>query len=158
MFKKATTTINKNFAALFLAILSSNSFAAWDDLNMTGGVTAISKEVFGLHMLIFWICVVIGIAVFGVMFYSMFAFTKKKNPNPSTFHENTKVELAWTIVPFLILVLMAVPASNTLTKIYDDTEGDINIQVIGYQWKWEYRYLEDNIGFFSNLTTDLDEI
>jgi cytochrome c oxidase subunit 2 len=109
-------------------------------------------------MLIFWICVVIGIVVFGVMFYSMFAFTKKKNPNPSTFHENSKLELVWTIVPFLILVLMAVPASNTLTKIYDDTEGDINIQVIGYQWKWEYRYLEDNIGFFSNLTTDLDEI
>ena len=158
MFKKATTTINKGLAAIFLIIFSSQSFAAWNDLNMTQGVTAISKEVFGLHMLIFWICVAIGIVVFGVMFYSMFAFTKKKNPNPSTFHENTKVELAWTIVPFLILVLMAVPASNTLTKIYDDTEGDINIQVIGYQWKWEYRYLEDNIGFFSNLTTDLDEI
>ena len=158
MFKKATTTINKNLATLFLTVLSSKSFAAWDDLNMTKGVTAISQEVFSLHMLIFWICVVIGIVVFGVMFYSMFAFTKKKNPNPSTFHENSKLELAWTIVPFLILVLMAVPASNTLTKIYDDTEGDINIQVIGYQWKWEYRYLEDNIGFFSNLTTDLDEI
>ena len=158
MFKKATTTINKNLATLFLAVLSSKSFAAWDDINMTKGVTAISQEVFSLHMLIFWICVVIGIVVFGVMFYSMFAFTKKKNPNPSTFHENSKLELAWTIVPFLILVLMAVPASNTLTKIYDDTEGDINIQVIGYQWKWEYRYLEDNIGFFSNLTTDLDEI
>ena len=158
MFKKATTTINKGLAAIFLIIFSSQSFAAWNDLNMTQGVTAISKEVFGLHMLIFWICVAIGIVVFGVMFYSMFAFTKKKNPNPSTFHENTTLELAWTIVPFLILVLMAVPASNTLTKIYDDTEGDINIQVIGYQWKWEYRYLEDNIGFFSNLTTDLDEI
>ena len=158
MFKKAITTINKGLAAIFLTIFSSQSFAAWNDINMTQGVTAISKEVFGLHMLIFWICVAIGIVVFGVMFYSMFAFTKKKNPNPSTFHENTKVELVWTIVPFLILVLMAVPASNTLTKIYDDTEGDINIQVIGYQWKWEYRYLEDNIGFFSNLTTDLDEI
>jgi cytochrome c oxidase subunit 2 len=158
MFKKAITTINKGLAAISLTIFSSQSFAAWNDINMTQGVTAISKEVFGLHMLIFWICVAIGIVVFGVMFYSMFAFTKKKNPNPSTFHENTKVELAWTIVPFLILVLMAVPASNTLTKIYDDTEGDINIQVIGYQWKWEYRYLEDNIGFFSNLTTDLDEI
>ena len=158
MIKKAITTINKGLAAISLTIFSSQSFAAWNDINMTQGVTAISKEVFGLHMLIFWICVAIGIVVFGVMFYSMFAFTKKKNPNPSTFHENTKVELAWTIVPFLILVLMAVPASNTLTKIYDDTEGDINIQVIGYQWKWEYRYLEDNIGFFSNLTTDLDEI
>jgi cytochrome c oxidase subunit 2 len=158
MFKKATTTVNKGLAAIFLSIFSSQSFAAWNDLNMTQGVTAISKEVFGLHMLIFWICVAIGIVVFSVMFYSMFAFTKKKNPNPSTFHENTKIELAWTIVPFLILVLMAVPASNTLTKIYDDTEGDINIQVVGYQWKWEYKYLEDNIGFFSNLTTDLDEI
>ena len=158
MFKKVTTTINKGLAAIFLSIFTSPSFAAWSDINMTQGVTAISKEVFGLHMLIFWICVAIGIVVFGVMFYSMFAFTKKKNPNPSTFHENTSLELAWTIVPFLILVLMAVPASNTLTKIYDDTEGDINIQVIGYQWKWEYRYLEDNIGFFSNLTTDLDEI
>jgi len=158
MFKKVTTTVNKGLAAIFLSIFTSPSFAAWSDLNMTQGVTAISKEVFGLHMLIFWICVAIGIVVFGVMFYSMFAFTKKKNPNASTFHENTSLELAWTIVPFLILVLMAVPASNTLTKIYDDTEGDINIQVIGYQWKWEYRYLEDNIGFFSNLTTDLDEI
>ena len=88
----------------------------------------------------------------------MFAFTKKKNPNPATFHENTKVELAWTVVPFLILVFMAIPASNTLTKIYDDTEGDINIQVVGYQWKWQYKYLEDDIDFFSNLTTDWDEI
>ena len=91
MFKKATTTINKNLATLFLAVLSSKSFAAWDDINMTKGVTAISQEVFSLHMLIFWICVVIGIVVFGVMFYSMFAFTKKKNPNPSTFHENSKL-------------------------------------------------------------------
>jgi len=158
MFKKATTTINKNFAALFLAILSSNSFAAWDDLNMTEGVTAISKEVFGLHMLIFWICVVIGIAVFGVMFYSMFAHTKKKNPVAATFHESTKVEIAWTVIPFLILIAMAVPASKTLTKMYDDTAGDVNIQVTGFQWKWQYRYLEDGVSFFSNLSTDMDEI
>ena len=158
MFIKATTSItNKLFAAL-ITLFSSNTFAAWDDLNMTEGVTAISKEVFDLHMLIFWICVVIGLIVFGIMFYSMFAFTKKKNPNPATFHENTKVELAWTVVPFLILVFMAIPASNTLTKIYDDTEGDINIQVVGYQWKWQYKYLEDDIDFFSNLTTDWDEI
>ena len=125
---------------------------------MTEGVTAISKEVFDLHMLIFWICVVIGLVVFSVMFYSMFAHSKKRNPNPSTFHENTKLELAWTVVPFLILVFMAIPASNTLVKIYDDTEGDINIQVVGYQWKWQYKYLEDDIDFFQNLTTDWDEI
>ena len=158
MFKKATASIFAKYFAGMAFLFSGNTFAAWNDLNMTEGVTAISKEVFDLHMLIFWICVGIGLVVFSVMFYSMFAFTKKKNPNPSSFHENTKLELAWTIVPFLILVFMAIPASNTLTKIYDDTEGDINIQVVGYQWKWQYRYLEDDVSFFSNLSTDLDEI
>ena len=100
MYKKAATSISNKFFAGLIIFLSSNSFAAWDDLNMTEGVTAISKEVFELHMLIFWICVAIGLVVFSVMFYSMFAYTKKRNPNPSSFHENTKLELAWTVVPF----------------------------------------------------------
>ena len=158
MFKKATTSAHKRLLVGLISLLSSKTYAAWGDMNMTEGVTAISQEVFGLHMLIFWICVVIGLIVFSIMFYSMFAYTKKRNPNPSKFHENSKLELAWTIVPFFILVLMAIPASNTLTKIYDDTEGDINIQVVGYQWKWQYKYLEDDIDFFQNLTTDWDEI
>ena len=158
MFKKATKSAHKRLLVGLISLLSSKTYAAWDDMNMTEGVTAISQEVFGLHMLIFWICVVIGLIVFSIMFYSMFAFTKKRNPNPSKFHENSKLELAWTIVPFFILVFMAIPASNTLTKIYDDTEGDINIQVVGYQWKWQYKYLEDDIDFFQNLTTDWDEI
>ena len=145
------------FTVIFFA-LSNKSFAEWDELNMTQGATAISREVYDLHMLIFWICVVIGVLVFGVMFYSMYAFTKKKNPVAATFHENTKVELAWTIIPFLILIAMAVPASKTLQSIYNDEAGDVNIQVVGYQWKWQYRYLEDDVSFFSNLTTDLDEI
>jgi len=148
MLKKITTNFNSIFFFALTALLSTNIKAAWDDLNMTEGVTAISKEIFDLHMLIYWICVVIGLIVFSIMFYSMYAYTKKKNPNPSTFHEDTKLELAWTVVPFLILVFMAIPASNTLTKIYDDVEGDINIQVVGYQWKWQYKYLEDNISFF----------
>ena len=158
MFKKATTSAHKRLLVGLISLLSSKTYAAWGDMNMTEGVTAISQEVFGLHMLIFWICVAIGLIVFSIMFYSMFAFTKKRNPNPSKFHENSKLELAWTIVPFFILVFMAIPASNTLTKIYDDTEGDINIQVVGYQWKWQYKYLEDDIDFFQNLTTDWDEI
>ena len=158
MFKKATRSIHSRLLVGLISVLSSNIFAAWDDINMREGVTAISQEVFGLHMLIFWICVVIGLIVFSIMFYSMFAYTKKRNPDPSQFHENSKLELAWTIVPFFILVFMAIPASNTLTKIYDDTEGDINIQVVGYQWKWQYKYLEDDIDFFQNLTTDWDEI
>ena len=139
-------------------LVASPIRADWFALNMTRGITDISNEVFELHMLIFWICVAIGVVVFAVMFYSMYAHTKKKNPVAATFHENTKVEIAWTIVPFLILIAMAIPASKTLVKIYDDEAGDVNIQVTGYQWKWQYNYLEDDISFFANLSTDLDEI
>ena len=145
------------FTVIFFA-LSNKALAEWEDLNMTQGATAISREVYDLHMLIFWICVVIGVLVFGVMFYSMYAFTKKKNPVAATFHENTKVELAWTIIPFLILIAMAVPASKTLQSIYNDEAGDVNIQVVGHQWYWQYRYLEDEVNFYANLSTDQDEI
>ena len=141
-----------------LLIFSAPMKADWFALNMTRGVTDISNEVFELHMLIFWICVAIGVVVFGVMFYSMYAHTKKKNPVAASFHENHKVEIAWTIIPFLILIAMAIPASKTLVKIYDDEAGDLNIQVTGYQWKWQYNYLEDDVSFFSNLSTDMDEI
>ena len=143
---------------LTLSLFTNPTKADWFALNMTEGATAISEEVFNLHMLIFWICVAIGVVVFSVMFYSMFAHTKKKNPVAATFHESTKVEIAWTVIPFLILIAMAVPASKTLTKMYDDTAGDVNIQVTGFQWKWQYRYLEDGVSFFSNLSTDMDEI
>ena len=159
MFKKLDILCKSAFSALLiLSLYPSRAFSDWDALNMTEGVTQVSRDVFELHMLIFYICVAIGAVVFSVMFYSLFRYTKKRNPNPSTFHESTKLELAWTVVPFLILIAMAVPASKTLTEIYDDEEGEINIQVVGYQWKWEYKYLEDDINFFSNLSTDQDEI
>ena len=155
-----TRSINNHIVKIFVVLFSytTDINADWSALNMTRGVTGVSNEVFELHMLIFWICVAIGVVVFGVMFYSMYAHTKKKNPVASTFHESTKVEIAWTIIPFLILIAMAIPASKTLVKIYDDEAGDINIQVTGYQWKWQYRYLEDDVSFFANLSTDLDEI
>ena len=155
-----TKSINNHIVKIFVVLFSytTDINADWSALNMTRGVTGVSNEVFELHMLIFWICVAIGVVVFGVMFYSMYAHTKKKNPVASTFHESTKVEIAWTIIPFLILIAMAIPASKTLVKIYDDEAGDINIQVTGYQWKWQYRYLEDDVSFFANLSTDLDEI
>ena len=159
MFKKFNNLSKSAFTALFiLSLYPSRALSDWDALNMREGVTQVSRDVFELHMLIFYICVAIGAVVFSVMFYSLFRYTKKRNPNPSTFHESTKLEVAWTIVPFLILIAMAVPASKTLTEIYDDEEGEINIQVVGYQWKWEYKYLEDDINFFSNLSTDQDEI
>jgi cytochrome c oxidase subunit 2 len=159
VFKKINNLSKSAYAALFmLSLYPSKVFSDWDALNMREGVTQVSRDVFELHMLIFYICVAIGAVVFSVMFYSLFRYTKKRNPNPSTFHESTKLEVAWTVVPFLILIAMAVPASKTLTEIYDDEEGEINIQVVGYQWKWEYKYLEDDINFFSNLSTDQDEI
>ncbi len=159
MFSKINILSKSAYTALLmLSLYPSKVLSDWDALNMREGVTQVSRDVFELHMLIFYICVAIGAVVFSVMFYSLFRYTKKRNPNPSTFHESTKLEVAWTVVPFLILIAMAVPASKTLTEIYDDEEGEINIQVVGYQWKWEYKYLEDDINFFSNLSTDQDEI
>ena len=159
MFKRFNILSKSAYSAfLMLSLYPSEVLSDWDALNMREGVTQVSRDVFELHMLIFYICVAIGAVVFSVMFYSLFRYTKKRNPNPSTFHESTKLEVAWTVVPFLILIAMAVPASKTLTEIYDDEEGEINIQVVGYQWKWEYKYLEDDINFFSNLSTDQDEI
>ena len=159
MFKRFNILGKSAYSALLmLSLYPSEVFSDWDALNMREGVTQVSRDVFELHMLIFYICVAIGAVVFSVMFYSLFRYTKKRNPNPSAFHESTKLEVAWTVVPFLILIAMAVPASKTLTEIYDDEEGEINIQVVGYQWKWEYKYLEDDINFFSNLSTDQDEI
>ena len=153
--KKIIEKVTLIFSFLTPALLLANDRS---DYNMPVGATEVSSSIFDLHMLIFWICVVIGVVVFSVMFYSMYAHTKKKNPVAASFHENHKLEIAWTIVPFLILIAMAVPASKTLVKIYDDEAGDVNIQVTGYQWKWQYNYLEDDISFFSNLSTDMDEI
>ena len=158
MFFKLFKILKRKTLPLYLLLITPGLSADWFALNMTRGITDISNEVFELHMLIFWICVAIGALVFSIMFYSMWAHTKEKNPVPAKFHENHKLEIAWTIIPFLILIAMAVPASKTLVKIYDDEAGDINIQVTGYQWKWQYRYLEDEVNFFSNLSTDLDEI
>ncbi|MEE4658980.1 MAG: cytochrome c oxidase subunit II [Halieaceae bacterium] len=128
---------------------------------MEPGVTEVGAEIFNLHMLIFWICVVIGIGVFGVMFYSIYAHRKSRGVTPATFHESTKVEIAWTVVPFLILLGMAVPATSTLIEVYDTSDAEIDILVTGYQWKWKYEYLDEegeNVAFFSNLATSQEQI
>lgn len=138
--------------------------AAWATewpLNMTEGVTSVSREIHGLHMQIFWWCVAIGVVVFGVMFYTMFAHRKSRGVKPAHFHENITLELIWTIVPILILVIMAIPATKTLVRIYDTDDADLDILVTGYQWKWKYEYLDDkgeNISFFSVLTTPRGQI
>ncbi|HBC56242.1 MAG TPA: cytochrome c oxidase subunit II [Gammaproteobacteria bacterium] len=120
--------------------------------NMPRGVTEISEEVYDIHMLVFYICCVIGIAVFAVMFYSLLKHRKSVGAVPSQFHDNTAVEIIWTLVPTLILVLIAVPATKTLLKIEVDREADMSIKVTGWQWKWQYEYLDEDISFFSNLS------
>lgn len=127
-------------------------------LNMPRGVTAISREVYDLHMLIFWICVVIGVVVFGVMFWSIFHHRKSRGAVPAQFHESTLVEIVWTIVPMLILIGMAVPATKTLVKMYDAREAELTVKVTGYQWRWQYDYLDHDVGFFSVLSTPATQI
>ena len=132
-----------------------------NQVNMSPGVTSIGAEIYDLHMLIMIICVVIGIGVFGVMFYSIIYHRKSRGVVPSQFHESTKVEVAWTVVPFLILIGMAVPATSTLLEVYDNDDAELDILITGYQWKWKYEYLDENgenVSFFSNLSTPQEEI
>jgi len=105
-------------------------------------------------MLIFWICCVIGVVVFGVMFYSMFKHRKSKGAVAADFHESTLVEIIWTAVPLFILIAMAIPAAKTLIAMEDTSDADVTIKVTGYQWKWQYEYLDSGISFFSNLDAD----
>ncbi|MCL7942692.1 cytochrome c oxidase subunit II [Marinobacter sp. ATCH36] len=133
------------------------SMADWT-LNMSPGVTGTSNEIFSLHMTILWICVVIGVVVFGVMFWSIFAHRKSSGRKPANFHENTLVEILWTIIPLVILVVMAIPATATLVDMYDTSEADVDIKVTGYQWRWKYDYIDDDFGYFSNISTSDDEI
>ncbi len=148
------------FSGVPLALFASLT-AAQNQVNMSPGVTEIGADIFELHMLIMWICVVIGVAVFAVMFYSIYAHRKSRGHEASQFHESTKVEIAWTVVPFLILIAMAVPATSTLLEVYDNDEAELDVLITGHQWKWKYEYLDEtgeNISFFSNLTTPQEEI
>ncbi len=127
-------------------------------LNFQDPVTQTARDIFGLHMLIFWICVVIFVGVFGVMFYSIFKHRKSKNFQASQFSHSTSVEVIWTIIPFLILVVMAVPATQVLIKMEDTTKSDLTIKITGYQWKWGYEYLDSGINFYSTLSTPREQI
>ncbi len=131
--------------------------AAWTT-NMAPGVTYISNQVFDLHMTIFWICVVIGIVVFGAMIWSMIIHRRSTGQVAAHFHESTKVEILWTVVPLVILIVMAIPATRTLIRMYDTSEPDLDIQITGYQWKWHYKYLGQDVEFFSNLATPQEQI
>jgi cytochrome c oxidase subunit II len=141
--------------SVFAALAAVPAFAGRPhegSLNMPRGVTPISREVYGLHMLIFWVCVAIAAVVFGAMIYSIWKFRKSKGAIPDkTLTHSTRVEIIWTAVPVVILVAMAVPAARTLIDIEDTRGSELSIKVTGYQWKWGYEYLGEGVSFFSNL-------
>ena len=146
------------------ALMTTSVFAETKDnieqyqLNMTKGVTDISAGVYDMHMLMFVICVVIGAGVFIAMFISMYFHRKSRGVKPANFHENVKVEIAWTVIPFIILVVMAVPAMNLLIDMEDASEPDVSILVTGSQWKWHYKYMDNDVEYYSKLATQADQI
>ena len=144
-------------AAGALSVWSSTVLADWE-LNMPVGVTPTSQDLYDLHMLILWICVVIGIVVFGAMIYSMIYHRKSRGAVPAQFHESTAIELAWTLVPLLILVTMAVPATRTLIAMEQTGDAEVTITATGYQWKWKYDYLNEGVSFYSTLSTPREQL
>ena len=132
-----------------------------NQLNLPEGVSQIARDVVWLHWLMLIICLVIFVAVFGVMFYSIWAHRKSRGAKPATFHESVGVEIAWTVVPFLIVIGMALPATRTVVAMKDTSGADLTVKVTGYQWKWGYEYVDGpaaGVKFLSNLTTPAAQI
>ncbi|SRR5579875_584763 len=126
--------------------------SGWGLLNMTQGVTAISRDIYDLHMMMLWVCVAIGVVVFGVMIYSIATFRHSRGAVPdTTMVHNTKVEIVWTVIPVCILIAVAIPAVRTLIQIEDLRNTQLTIKVTGFQWGWNYDYLASGVNFFSRL-------
>ncbi|TVU87186.1 cytochrome c oxidase subunit II [Vreelandella titanicae] len=142
--------------AIFLTV--NESQAQSNGWNMPVGVTDVSSDIYGLHMTIFWICVVIGVVVFGAMFYSLFRYRHSKGAKAAHFHEHTSVEVLWTAIPILILVGMAVPATATLKNMYDASDAELDVMITGQQWRWRYEYLGEDVAFTSNMSTPRTQI
>jgi cytochrome c oxidase subunit 2 len=140
------------------AALAVPGVALATEWNLQPPVTPIAEQIIGLHAFIFWICVVIFIGVFGVMFYSLWKHRKSVGHEAVPFHENTLVEIIWTVIPILILLFMAFPATRTILAMKDTSAPDMTVKVTGYQWKWGYDYVQEGFGFYSNLSTPLAQI
>ncbi len=140
------------------AALAPAAALAAREWNFQPPVTEIARQQMDLHNYIMWICLVIFVGVFGVMFYSIFKHRKSAGHQAAQFHENTLVEVVWTVIPFLILLFMAYPATRTILAYKDTSSPDMTVKVTGYQWKWSYDYLQEGFGFYSNLKTPLAQI
>ena len=139
-------------AGAIAAAVALPAQADWSLLNMPEGVSELSREVYGMHMLMLWICVVIAIGTFGAMIYAMVKFRKSKGAvaDTSLLH-STKLEIAWTIVPVFILIGMAIPSIEKLIMIEDTSGSELTIKVTGYQWFWQYEYIDSGVSFYSRL-------
>jgi cytochrome c oxidase subunit 2 len=150
------TLVKKQLTALMGGLVAGLLLAAEPaladlELNMTPGVTPISREVYDLHMLILWIVVAIGVVVFGAIIYSVIKFRRSKGAVAAQFHHSTTVEIIWTVIPMLILIAMAIPATKVLVAMEDTSSPELTIKVTGYQWMWGYEYLDEGISFYSKL-------
>jgi cytochrome c oxidase subunit 2 len=156
--------LNKNciqrLAVASLALVAGSAGA--DELNMPVGVTEISRKIYDLHMEILWVCVAVGVVVFTAMAISIIFHRKSRGVEPAQFHESATLEVAWTLIPAIILVVMAVPATGVLVDMYETGGEDMTVEVRGYQWKWQYKYLDDDYSrtfdFFSSLDTPPEQI
>ncbi|MCY4227334.1 MAG: cytochrome c oxidase subunit II [Gammaproteobacteria bacterium] len=149
-------TLHRTKSGLFglLAYMTTSSTWADWELNLTQGVTDISRDVYDMHMFVLWICVWIGVVVFGAMTYSMIKHRKSKGSVPAKFSHSTLAEVIWTVIPFGILVTMAVPAANTLVRMEDTSDSEVTVKITGHQWKWEYEYLDSGVRIISSLDPD----
>ena len=142
----------------FLSLISLPTIAAYD-VNIPQPASPIAAQIYGLHMYILWVCVTIFVVVFGFMFYSIFKFRKSKGAKADVnFHESTLIEIIWTIIPFIILIAMAVPATKTILDMKDTSSPDMTVKVTGFQWGWRYDYSAEDFGFYSNLSTPWSQI
>ena len=151
----------ENTIIVALAVLAAVIAATWlilvapslsgNEINMTKGVTQQSADHYDLHMIVLWICAVIGIAVFTVMFTSIVLHRKSRDHKAAKFNHSTKAEIIWTIIPVLILVVMAVPATTALVRMEDSSGAEMTVKITGFQWRWKYEYLDQDISFISSL-------
>jgi cytochrome c oxidase subunit 2 len=166
---KAALSVAHAGAAVAAALSGGAAWAVNDmpggpgvnQLNLTPGVTRIAADQWWIHNFLLIVCLAIFVAVFGVMFYSLWAHRKSRGAKPADFHESTAVEIAWTIVPFLIIVGLAIPATRMVVEQKDTSQADLTIKATGYQWKWGYEYLKGEgagISFLSDLATPLEQI
>lgn len=153
MFVKKLRNCLLGFVSLLLLVWAGAASAEWG-MNLTQGVTPVSHDVYRLHMLILWIVTIIGFGVFGVMFWSIYHHRKSKGAVAAQFHHSTTAEITWTIIPIVILVVMAIPATKTLVKMEQTGDAEITVKITGYQWKWKYDYMNEGISFYSSLAED----